>query len=765
MLRRATFVCWSPCALAIAFALALALGCDPPAPIWTEQGPRMGGRFSAIDAPRDGTASPDRLLVASPGGGLFRTDDNGASWRELGTARIPRLRDGDVVDLQWDRDPASANRLFVATASGLYATTDAGASFSEVTRPDLAPPLYPLTHAEDAKPFAQLRFTSSGQRVILFGRRCDGLQWSYDGTTFHRHWPASPRGTFEAANLGDCIASIAADDATGFVYFSTMESSAPGAPRLAHIYRSSCAWPDTPPASLPAEDCAPGACPCWLTWTPFTTGIPTTLENILPTALVWLGSADQLMAEVMPSTGPQSVTFRTQPAPAGGGLVWAQTQGQQQPGTWDFSLRSLTYTGCNQVFLSAARPYVTNDGGTSWAFLDSGLPEHLDIRAFHTSDAFHFMWQVNDGSGTDAAAPVGNITRWTWDSCNTSPRAPVTFVPVTGAAGIPAMQAYFTRVVATSGGGRRTFLGTQDNGSMFTDDASRVTNWRLDGGCAQLDCVAMKIAPSAPGRAYMRSNEFVSRTDRVDAATFSPADWSFLNTGTEGNDLGIGLPLYWSNATMAIHPSDANRVYFVRSHSVGIGFDNGDGSMTITSSADMPGRVEAVSIYVDEAGVIYVGTVGAGAFRSGDNGVSWNPWALNALTPPIRAVTAITRTRGGVFYLATTRGLWHSSAGGFSDIGDGEPYSDVMVDDHCEYVYAATGAPQILASMPGQLRVSLNDGATWRELTSETGPGRFPITNLQLDPLTSRYVYVATYGRGVWRFDWNHLNASGCADF
>jgi hypothetical protein len=58
------------------------LACVPPAsavsPTWSELGPALGGRLDSIVAsPTD----PNVLIVASPGGGVWRTAQGGGSWQ------------------------------------------------------------------------------------------------------------------------------------------------------------------------------------------------------------------------------------------------------------------------------------------------------------------------------------------------------------------------------------------------------------------------------------------------------------------------------------------------------------------------------------------------------------------------------------------------------------------------------------------------------------------------------------------------------------
>ena len=127
---------------------------QPPAQTWIERGPDFGGRLSAIVA---SPQSPDTLLVASPGGGVWRTFDGGASWHRPANYG---LGDFSVFHLEWDRiDPS---RLLAVTWSDVYASADLADHWTNLTGLGGFPvPLMPFTHHSDPKPFAQLKLSGS----------------------------------------------------------------------------------------------------------------------------------------------------------------------------------------------------------------------------------------------------------------------------------------------------------------------------------------------------------------------------------------------------------------------------------------------------------------------------------------------------------------------------------------------------------------------------------------------------------------------------
>ncbi len=68
--------------------------------------------------------SEDLLVGAGPEGSVYRSDDSGDSWREVGS----------LPDVPYALT-ATESRWYVATEGGVLVSTDAGASWSEVGRP------------------------------------------------------------------------------------------------------------------------------------------------------------------------------------------------------------------------------------------------------------------------------------------------------------------------------------------------------------------------------------------------------------------------------------------------------------------------------------------------------------------------------------------------------------------------------------------------------------------------------------------------------
>lgn len=136
-----------------------------------------GGRVNGLAVDR---STAGRFYAASEWGGLFRSDDNGLTWRHL---------DGHVPTVTWDVevDPANSNRVYatsfydgrVASQSGINVSTDAGTTW---THPATATPpasfCFSETRRQEPAAFGIAVDPDNTSRVFV-GTNC-GLAMSTD---------------------------------------------------------------------------------------------------------------------------------------------------------------------------------------------------------------------------------------------------------------------------------------------------------------------------------------------------------------------------------------------------------------------------------------------------------------------------------------------------------------------------------------------------------------------------------------------------------
>jgi hypothetical protein len=685
-------------------------GGDPAA--WYARGPFIGGRLDAIVA---SPASSSTLVVGTPGGGVWRTTNNGASWTQpLSYA----LGDYSITHLEWDR--GAAGNLFMTTYNGLYATTDLGDHFTALVNSGANPaPLMPLQiaggpfHTADAYAFTQM--VLGGTRIVLYGQPCSGLSYSYNGVSFTQSWPFLGGAT----NPDNCIQTIAADDTTGYVYFSTMGGSSITAP---HLYRSASPWTSTTPS---------------LSWSLANTNLPNgeSVNSITQTSVAGGGTTyPNNLAAVVSSSSTSSYKVWT----TSNGTSWSQTPGQPTSANWD--ARVIAYPGSNDLFVGMPIGWQSQSyGGTFSAFPPSS--DHADLRAFYFSSAFGYMWDATDGSGYTGTQ--ANITRWSW-ALGAAISSPAT-IPVAGVSG---WQAYFAEATAApTASGRRIYTGSQDNEILCSDDQG--ATWTTNGVPFAGDALTMRYSPASASRAFFITNDGnLQYSNNINAASCAGVTWAAPIA------FGGGNPFLWTHAQMAASPSDANKVYIAGAFNHLFAITVGGATNTRTTPAN------AISVLVDGSGALVIGTLGSGLYRSTNDGVNWSAFGLNASPPAVVLDLTWSSTGGGAgtYFAATTDGLYRLPPGGawtLVDGGAGYTVSAVAVDPHCATrLYDGFGYASQMGQHRGGIRVSSDSGVTWSSITSGLAIHQAPVSALQVDPSSSRYVYASSFGQGVWVYDY-----------
>jgi hypothetical protein len=382
--------------------------------VWTNNGPSLGGRLSAIVAsPTD----PNTLIVASTGGGIWRTTDGGAHWvKPLNYA----LADFSVVGLEWDK--IRSGRLYSSTYSDIYASTDMGEHWSNLSHTGGYPPKLMtsvLEHAPDPNPFAQLKYTATAS-TIFWAKQGYGLYYSYDGTNFTQHFPFAGG----ASNPDNFIQTIGVDEGTGRVYFSTL----PYGLFPPHVFRSTCAWTATTPC---------------LTWEPVNSGLPNRTKVV---SIVYGGAPNRLAICLSASTTPNTRIYTTTD-----GINWIQTLSSPSAPSWD--PRPMISPAPNQLIIGAVVPFVSNDWGNSWTNIGI-VGMHPDVRSFYWATyptASTYLWATTDGS--DASGTYHNILRWNLTPGNT-PTTPIAI----GTSGMRTWQAYVIGRNLTAGCRTKTYF-------------------------------------------------------------------------------------------------------------------------------------------------------------------------------------------------------------------------------------------------------------------------------------------------------------------
>lgn len=707
---------------------------------WTELGPKFAGRVSAIAA-----TSASHVWVAAPGGGVWKSTDGGATFAWAGNYG---LGDFTAVHLALDRNNPS--RMLLRTFSGVLVSDDGAAHWTRtlysLPQGDTPYP-YPSfcsswpacppgagTYPEDPRPWAQTVFSPT-QSVILTSLPCQGLQYSTDGGNhFTQLWPFS--GGTPQHNPDNCINSIAVDDVSHRVWFTTMSDTT-------HIYRSSAGWT---PAGPPAE----------MTWDLVVGGIAPGSHAAI--AIAWGGgSADRVMTLVYNGTTHVPYLFNGSawvPKPiAGTGCEFRDARALVAGGTGnDFYAGGVTFA------------YTTN-GGDLWT-CPALATQYVDIRAIYPSAAAQRLWIGGDQN------QLGNsslLTRFTWTPGN-APSAPV---PLT-ADGIRSWQAYS---IAKAPSSNRLLIGAQDIAVACSDDGG--AHWSLTPADETQSLVWAKTAGANTAYAFGTKTDLYKADNAASAASCAAMSWSNVSPP----DTQKRIKIFSAPHTMAVDPLHETRVFALTGSRVlysttgGASWNGSD--LPLTTATGYP--VGLTAIFVDEAGVVYVGTLDHGVYTCSDTthycdgsagAGTWTPFALNPggpVTPPWY-VTAITESNAPpaprTFWIATTQGVYRRLAGATTwmavDAINLYPYSDVVVDPTCKTrIYTAIGYLDKSMRTRGGIHVSIDNGAHWTSITSGFDLHNVPITQVLVDPADPGKVYASTYGRGAWLYTWGSLPACG----
>ena len=731
----------------LAFLLAVLVGVlspapAPPAQTWTELGPHSSGRVSGI-----AVSDLQHLWVASPGGGVWKSIDGGTHWSWAGNYG---LGDFTALDLEFDRN--EPNRLYLRTWNGLLVSTDGAAHWKQTLygqgpnsdtsyyQPSFTcgafpacPPYANVTEFEP-RPFTQMVF-SPRQSILLTALPCGGLQYSIDsGNSFRQLWPFP--GAHPESNPDNCIISIAGDEATGKVYFASM-----GSGDSTHIYRSSAAWT--------ASGAPPG-----MHWELVNQGIK---GREPASSVVWGGSANRLMAVVTDwSVQPSHAT-----AYLFNGATWTPKP-FNNPRCIMSDARPLVWGGGNDFFVGGVTFGYTANAGDAWVCPELNQ-QYVDIRAIHADRKLRRVWIGADNSALESHFVISSYP-WTPGS---------SLAPGTGSngLGISSWQAYSVAAPPAGEKRDRIIVGAQDIAAACTDDDG--AHWRLLNTDESQSVIWRKNGAGDVVYSYSTLGTLQRSTNASSAATCANVTFSSASPPDSLRE----SKAFVGPHTIAVHPVDGNRIYLVSARSI-IYSTNG-GAHWAKAPFSVTGRARAPSptaIFVDESGVIYVGTLDGGAFicndsshlcdGSADSG-KWEPWGLNMGSP--RMIAAITESNAPpaarTFWMATSQGLYRKTGAGSwtpANTTPGYVYNDVVVDSSCHSrIYAAVGYLEPISRSRGGIDYSSNNGATWTSLTSGAPLHNVPVTQVILSPNNPGRVLASTYGRGAWEYEWGQVPPCG----
>lgn len=665
----------------------------PRAPLsWEEMGPtNIGGRMTcAVAHP----ARPDTLWAGAANGGVWKTEDAGHTWHPT-TQQPASLAVGSLA-----LDPQNPDVLYCGTGEanlrgdshpglGVFKSLDGGETWQQSTGsgPGEVPP---HIGALAVDPFDSNHLYLGG--LSLLEDQPSGLFESVDGGATWQHVDLFGRPTRRPVW---CHHVLFHPKDRGTVWITVTEQGARnGIWRL----RRGSAWEHLTTGLPPTEEINRA-----------TLAVAPSEPDILYVLFDWLDHAD--------APGKRVGVFRS----TDGGDHWSGRPDLhfQDERRMDYNQAIAVDPGNpDRLLCGGVDLHLSEDGALTWRQVSyHDVPRgrsdyaHADHHAllFDPHDPAR-VYSFNDG-GMDVSDYGG-------DGWANRSRGLATVM-------------YYDLAVSPADS-NRFGGGTQDNGTLLCFDGSpgrHAPVWPGDGGFMAFD-------PKDVNRYFVTAQELdVQRFDAAGMTNVSPPA-----------DVAEAYEVF--TTILALDPANPRRL-FVGSRRVWRTLDGGDQWAPV--SWDLDGSlITSIEIDPNSSGV-YVGTEYGGVFRSQDGGDTWSA-NLRGADLPGRTVTRIRvhPSQRSQLYL-TVGGFGHRHVYHSSDYG--LTWQDV---DRGKLPNAPCGSVEILDDSPSTVVVASDvglfatqdHGATWARWSKG-------LPNVCLTDVVyhrgSKQLFVATYGRGIWR--------------
>lgn len=730
---------------------------------WTPLGPAYGGRLTGLELMPSGWAYLP--WIVSPGGGAWK--EGASSWVE-DNAWV-----GDLSGTHLEMDKHDTTRMYMSTYTDLYARHESDTHWTNLTERGGAPGGIRFAGMSDPEPFAQM-LCGDGTTRVFHAWGCIGLTYSLSSGaagSFQTVYTAPGDDT----NPDNCIESIAADDSTGRVYISTESNLPDGLP--AHIFASpvGCNWCTNS-----------GGCPSG--WVSVSTGLPSKAgfgNSAVP--LAYTGTANAIATVVHnPNNGAMEAYLYNGSSWSYRGTIPATVGGQSVSGP---DQRFLVWAGGQRLFWGSLENLTSGDLGQSWEYYDL-YGQHLDVRSILPNETAGIVVSTTDGTGTDGSA--FNIAVWNWTGPSAGPTCESGTLPMCDSAGgvdysgQSTLQTYYvTRVGNTN----RLFTGTQDNGGACSDDDGQSWSTWLGG----FDDIATVVHPvnTNVGYAIQYNANFLKSNNVASAASCDATTWTSPNKDPYVTDqeLASATPLHQD--ILAVDPRGSIAGFGGGENIVAVA-GGGSGPVVSVNGGQNWQRdgFNVASVAFDDNGYLYAGLRAppgsyGGIYRCTEvepassaycpSFSDWEPFGLDNQT--LRYVLSIRKaptTPHPTYWAATSDGLyqyvegvdgttcgyhgnepcWHRSTGGGGYVVD----TVETIPGYPDCVYAGLGLIEGHIQHRGGVQFSSNNGGGWSSITLGTDVHQSPVADLDVDP-DPHYLHVASFGRGVWKYDWGTSGA------
>jgi len=696
---------------------------------WRELGPWRGGRVMAVCGH---PTHPETFYFGSSGGGIWRTDNGGATWRPLSDGSDGVFRRGAVgaiavapsaPDVVYVGMGECGLRSNVTGGDGVYATADGGETWRH----------------------CGLEATHNIARVIIHPRDENTV---YVAAFGHRFGPNPERGVYRSRDGGRSWVQVLFRDAGTGAIDLAMDPDNPQVLYAAMWQASRTPWGFTSGGEGSGIWKTTDGGDTWSDLTPNLGLAPSCIGRI---GLTVSPTDPRRLYALIEADGANGRTGVYRSLDRGQTWAWTSDEPNLAVRPWYFGQIVADPRDADTLYVPHRKLWKSVDGGRSFRQLNT---TYWDQHALWVSPADPRVMAL----GNDGGAAISRDGGTTWSTILNQPTAELYHVTTD------------TRFPY------RVYSAQQDNSTISLPHRSALgppsqMDW-YDVGGGESGHIAVR--PDNPDIVYAAS--FAGEITRYDHAT---GDQRTISVWPESSDgwgaESVKYRFNWSTPVL-LSPHDPNMLYACGNHV----FRSADeGRSWETVSADLT-RADATKmgraggpITYDSSGADYYGTIMAfaesplqrGVFWAGsddglvhlsrDNGATWTnvtplelpAWAnVNTVEPsPFDA-------RGA--YLAVSNQkqddfrplIYRTQDGGatWTPITAGIPD-----DEFCRVVRADPARPGLLyAGTEAGVWVSLDDGVAWRPFSQN-----LPAVTVYDLAVKNGDLIAATHGRGLWVLD------------
>lgn len=578
---------------------------------------------AVLAAPRPAGSRILRLpvsLYAATAAGIYRSDNDGRSWRAINEGLPPR-----AFVLEIAVDPVSPDTLYAGTLGhGIFKSTDGGKTWQAINAGVTVSNIFSIAIDPGDPDRLYASYGSVDERT---GAYRGGVLRSLDGgASWSEANTGLPRNVFvsvlrlDPADSSVLYAGYASNDGAGSVG-GGLARSADGANRW---FAASNGLPaDSPVISLAIDPLSPGT----LYAGTFGRGIFKSRNR----GGSWEAVNTGFTAPVVHSLAIDPRVTATLYAGTDGDGVFKTTNGG---GRWNVSNGGLTATVVLSVVIDPTDPntmyagsfgsglFKTNSRGTRWDRVGLGLPSYIASVAV---DPFFpsVLYAGTTGFGVYKSIDGGLV----WGAIN----AGITSTDVRA-------------IVIDPGNPSRVYAGAVDqgdiDGGVFRSENGGLSWQAVNSGLGDTRVQALAIDTARSATLYAGTEGGgIFRTENRGAG------WQARNTGLTNTNVAV----------IAIHPGDGD-VLFAGTRGGGIfrSLDRSASWQHLLSGLD----VVAIAIDPGVPSIVYAGT-GLGVFRSINLGESWEPYSSGLLNASIGSLAidasgptfVYSGTAGGVFVI------------------------------------------------------------------------------------------------------------------